>query len=449
MKGERAMKRWMGLFLGAMMLLAGTALAQDYVSITEIYDQAQAMGGAWRETFETKNGEMTIDVPIIVPDVETMPVLTVEKAKISEELFNQIASGKKGGNADEHQYEVELNGKTMEFFLGRDRDYIYGVQTDDTGYDAVQTLWIQHGDFRFSVGTGLMQKARPITYHDIEDVDMDKAYMRGSDQTTNDIMRLWREDIELCLGEGYVIQPTHIEVKGSTIIANPGDSKVYKRNGYTYVYAVQHLEGLPVFGALARDGFQILYENSAATNKVYHRLDPYRVGVERCSVYLTAISSNDESYRTMTDMVKVRTVEQEDIPAASLDSVLSAIAKEIEAGHIHNMKSIQLGYILYSNPEMTDYAWAVPRWVVDCEYVSDEMQGDYKRYDKKKYFDAELVPTIEDENVYVYTGEEGPNLSHYEARLPIDAQSGKPIIFTTGDEETFSVPKIITWDEVR
>ena len=74
--------------------------AQEYVSITEIYEQAQAMGSVWQETFDTPNGKMTVDAPIIVPDVETMPVVTVEKAKISEALFNQIASGKKYGRKE-------------------------------------------------------------------------------------------------------------------------------------------------------------------------------------------------------------------------------------------------------------------------------------------------------------------------------------------------------------
>ena len=98
---------------------------------------------------------------------------------------------------------------------------------------------------------------------------------------------------------------------------------------------------------------------------------------------------------------------------------------------------------------MTDCARAMPRWIVDCEYVTDDLKRDYERYKKKYNFDAKLVPTIEDENVLVYTGEDGPWLSHYNARLPIDVQSGTPIFFTTGDEKTFSVPEVTTWDDVN
>lgn len=430
----------------ALLAFCACAAAQEYVSIAGLYDRAQAMGGVWQETFDTPNGAMTVDAPVIVPDVEKMPVLTVEQAKISEELFNTISRGKRTGKKDEHQYETELNGKIMEFFLGRDNFYILGEQTDNTGYDAVQTLWIQHGDFRFSQGTGLMKKARPITYHDIEDVDMDKAYMRGSELTVSEMLRLWQEDIDL-LGEGYVIEPTSIEVKGSNVIKNPGDSVIYKRRGYTYVHALQLLEGVAVFGSIS--GYSIPYTNSAEDNRIVDVvLRPYHVGTSTCQSDLTGIFVDTESYRTMTDMVKTRSVEIEDIPLAPLDDVLAGIGKEIEAGHVRKIRNIRLGFVLYSNPDMTDYAVAVPRWLVDCEYISDKTAATFRRYGEPKD-ETEMAPTIEDESVYVYTGEEPPRSSYYFNELPVDAQSGQPIIFTTGDAETLSVPDIVTWENVK
>ena len=92
------MKRTLGMLLGALLMSACvTASAQEYVSVSQLYDQAQAMGGAWQERFDTPNGPLALDAPIIVPNVETMPVLTLEGAKISEELYNHIIQGKKGG----------------------------------------------------------------------------------------------------------------------------------------------------------------------------------------------------------------------------------------------------------------------------------------------------------------------------------------------------------------
>lgn len=444
------MKKRMSAVLALALLLGCVpgAMAQEYVSVAALHDQAQAMGGTWRETFDTPNGEVTVDAPIVVPDVEAMPVITVEKAKLSEELFDRIRQGKKGGSTDTLQYETELNGKLMEFFLGEENYYIYGKQTDFMGYDAVATLWIQHGAYRFSTGKGLAPRARPNTYHKIADVDMDRAYARGTALTVNDIMRLWQEDIDLCLGEGYVIKPTRIKVMGSTLIKNPGNEKVYKRNGYMYVDAEQYIGELPVFDALATQGFSVFHGSTRETNRASERLNPYRIGVDYCGTSLRAYGSTEEDYRTMTELVKTRTVEYEDIPLAPLEDVLSGLTEEIEKGHIRGVESIRLGYILYSNPDMTDYAWAVPRWAVACDYVSDEM----KKQEKDMEWllkDSTTAPTLEDDQVYVYTGEMAPWERWTYMNLPVDAQSGEPIIFTTGDKETFSVPEIVTWEAIQ
>ena len=143
----------MGICLLAL-LLPLCAAAQEYVSIAEIYKQAQAMDGVWQETFDTPNGEMTVDVPIIVPDVETMPVVTVEKAKISEALFNQIASGKKYGTKRELSYETELNGERLGFYMGLENNDAFGEKSGNTGYDAFQLTFVFHGMFMNSRDNG-------------------------------------------------------------------------------------------------------------------------------------------------------------------------------------------------------------------------------------------------------------------------------------------------------
>ncbi len=73
---------------------------------------------------------------------------------------------------------------------------------------------------------------------------------------------------------------------------------------------------------------------------------------------------------------------------------------------------------------------------------SDGRTAGISRYVDARRFDAY------DENVYVYTGEVPPWTGYYYTNLPIDAQSGEAILFTTGDAETFSVPELVTWDEL-
>lgn len=98
------MKKTLGMLMGVLLVLVCLgASAQDYVSVTELYEQAQAMGGVWQESFDAPNGQVTVDAPIIVPNVETMPVLTMEGAKISEELYHRIIPRQEGRKPGQHR----------------------------------------------------------------------------------------------------------------------------------------------------------------------------------------------------------------------------------------------------------------------------------------------------------------------------------------------------------
>ena len=112
---------------------------------------------------------------------------------------------------------------------------------------------------------------------------------------------------------------------------------------------------------------------------------------------------------------------------------MAGIRKEIEAGNVRHVYSVRLGYVLYSDPDMTDHAWAIPRWVVSLKYITKENQ---KNWEKIKESDAKWG--------YEYAVWE----EFYSEEVLVDAQNGELMIFTVGDEQTYSVPKITTWDEV-
>ena len=70
------MKRFAGM-MGALLLMPTLAMASgDMVSISELRQQVEAIG-RWTQTYDTPNGEVSVDIPIIVPEVENMPILQV------------------------------------------------------------------------------------------------------------------------------------------------------------------------------------------------------------------------------------------------------------------------------------------------------------------------------------------------------------------------------------
>ncbi|MGN0774132.1 MAG: hypothetical protein ACI4MP_10150 [Candidatus Ventricola sp.] len=440
------MKKRMSAVLALALLLGCMpgAMAQEYVSVAALHDQAQAMGGAWRETFDTPNGEVAVDAPIVVPDVEAMPILTMEGAKISEELYNWILLGEKSGEKkDDIIYdEVELGGKHSEFFLGRENDYVNGKKTNICGYDAATILWIQHGSYRFSQGTGKVASAEPTTYHFPWQLDLNLPSMRNSELTVNQAMRLWQEDIDMCFPEdNFEIQIKTIEVHGSTLTDKAGKGKTYKNTGHYTISAEQVVDGVPLFGAIMNDvgasNYSVMFGSDQETNRTIDKLNTtYGVGSSSVLEYSGMQSRfvDKENYRTINSLGRVRTVEYPDVPLAPLESVLENIGEEIRAGNIREVYSVRLGYVLYANPDMKDYAWAIPRWVVSTLYVTKENQKHWEREQK-------------DNEKWGY---ENPVWGEfYSEEILADAQNGKLLIFTVGDDATYSVPEIVTWEAIQ
>ena len=70
------MKRF-ATMMGALLLMPTLALASgDMVSVSELCQQVEAVG-RWTQTYETPNGKVSVDIPIIVPEVENVPILQV------------------------------------------------------------------------------------------------------------------------------------------------------------------------------------------------------------------------------------------------------------------------------------------------------------------------------------------------------------------------------------
>ena len=274
------MKRWIAA-LGTMLLMPTLAMAQgETVSISELRGQVEQMG-RWKEKYDTPNGEVSVDVPIIVPDVERCPVVTVENRKPWDETMIREIQKKTGKRDGEIFCSYDIDGQTVESQL-------------------------------LTNGNGSTTK-----YEAVKDVTM----MAASDESD------------------YF---AHIGVNG------------------------------------------------------------------------------------------VRTVEIDDIPLAPLEEILKRIEMEIEAGNIRAVYALRLGYLRFSNPEMTEYACAVPTWVLDCRYLTTENQRT-----------ADIFETENQEN------EERSIWKTYGfSQIPIDAQTGELKIITTGDEETFSVPEVMTWTEL-
>lgn len=413
------------------LLLFPVLASAEMVSISELREQAKAMGDRWQKSYHTPNGMLDVDVPIVIPDAENCPVLTVEKAKpLSDDLLRTILSGKRGGGESDPAFEIERDGAAWEFMLETNGN---GATTD---HGKITEVWIQRGQYRTSGDS--MEYATPVTRHYPWELDLAEPYARDTDQTVGEAMTIWQEHIDLCYPDGeYTIAPKRITVYGSTLSSETEEDEYAKQRGYYSIVAEQLISGFPLFGAIASpvssNSFFVFHPTAGKETDASKKLSRYRAGsFWTCYNRLEMSSADDENHRTQTSLNRVRTTEYDDVPLASLDQVMAGIEAEIEEGRIREVFSLRLGYLLYSNPDMKDYAWAVPRWVLDCHYVMPE---------NEKSIEAAHEHDIDNElNIW--------NTPEF-LQMPIDAQSGKPILFTSGDEDVFAVPEMITWEDVQ
>ena len=396
--------------------------AGGMVSVSELHRQAEEMG-RWQKTYDTPSGKLNVDIPIIVPDVEAFPVITVENDRpFTQEMADEML--KTAFEQDGLTYfHYDMDGQPSELIWGT-----LGMgMTED--YESAKDFGVSTGEWR--EGKWSNYDARPNDYRYPWELDMDSTYIRGGDQTVAQAMACFQRVIdEAYPNKGYTIAPKRIAIHGSTAV----DGQSNGGKGYYTIRAEQVMNGIPMFGALCStigdNSFRVAYASSPETNRIANRLAPYCLGAEwRTNVFLKMYTSSDSDYNVNVSMNRIRTVELEDVPLAPLDRVLASIEKEIETGRIRNIHALRLGYMRYSNPDMEDYAWAVPMWVLDCDYVPDGKQDVVDSF--HEHFELDRW------TLYEF------------AQIPLDAQTGEMKIITTGDEATFTVPTLTTWEDAR
>lgn len=81
------MKKMMALFW-TLLLFPTLALANnDMVSISELRQQVERMG-RWTKSYDTPNGEVSVDIPVIVPDVDELPILEIQAVTPEDDGFS-------------------------------------------------------------------------------------------------------------------------------------------------------------------------------------------------------------------------------------------------------------------------------------------------------------------------------------------------------------------------
>lgn len=355
------MKRIICFFLMFMMLLPMAASAeQKYYTIGELKDQVT---DRWTNTYETKWRTITVDVQPIVPDVEKMPVLKVEPV-----IWLPEANGEVEWTAEQLIWPNNMISGIFELKHGK-------LLADDKNAD------LEGDDYHFPL-------------------DLKRPYAAGNDLTVGDMVRKIKEILQQIKNRHFGIDTENLFWLKITNTYQKG-TKIAKLPGYQWIDLMMTLRGIPILGHI---------KNS--------KLNPQdkEMGLIGDGK-LTFTMQSDDYYHLDGRMLQESEVIAEDVPLCSIDPVIAVLEKEINAGHIRAIYSLNLGLALFNEPGTTNkigyvYSkeyyqntqyYAVPMWQCMCIYTESA----------KKQISQDII--------------EHPSLSMYYMPLYMNAQTGELI----------------------
>ena len=416
-----------GLLAVALMATAAGAAAQEYATVREINMQAQEMGDVWRATYSTPWGQTSIDAPILIPDVDALPVLTLEMDQpLSEQEVVGILAQYPRKYEDQLAFEgVVIGSEAATLDLGLEID-------GRLGWDAAQSVGVTYGALR----EGGLGEAEPVTYHFGWTIDEQTAALSGSALTVGDVMALWRAEIERFYpGRGHDIALRRVEAHGSAL-ASTAVPETDEPHVHYRMEAEQLLGGVPIMGKIT-EGFETLVPKERGyAYELEQAREPYEVTPRSVNTRLSANCANATDRDFSLFFFKQTGVRLADVPLAPLSKVIAGLADEIRAGRLWKVYALRLGYLLYRDVEVQEIV-AVPRWVAEAVYVQNAKE---ETYDTFQRVDAWRTTRYD------------PQRDGYTRRIPIDAQTGEPILFAMEEcdfEAVFGAPEMVTWEEAK
>ena len=358
------MKRFAGM-MGALLLMPALALASgDMVSISELRQQVEAMG-RWTQTYDTPNGEVSVDIPIIVPEVENMPILQVSAVMgkdVAEEkgLHKSVDQENAGAGIFYDDFDIlsKLNANVD------DAAMIFCANPKEIDLAFLQ---VSHNDPNSMRGGSWDYSS---DYYYPNEMNPETLFAEENEQmlsTANDALAVLLQNYYGKENADYDVD--YVEVRGKArkrVGRTKNDLGAYKKdypNGTYYISFRQKLEGIPIYAEI---GHKMLTTNQTyVTQEVALKCQRIR-GIETNTLEYM----DETSFILDTTWMREEKRIQEDVPLATLEDVMRALEKRIEEGYIRDIYALRLGYVCYLDDTSPDIYALYPAWICDCIYAN-------------------------------------------------------------------------------
>ena len=358
------MKRFVGM-MGALLLAPTLALASgDMVSVSELRQQVEVMG-RWTKTYDTPNGEVSVDIPIIAPEVENVPILQVSAVMgkdVAEEkgLHKSVDQENAGAGIFYDDFDIlsKLNANVD------DAAMIFCANPEEIDLAFLQ---VSHNDPN-SMRMGSWDYSSDYYYPN--EMNPETLFAEENDQplsAADDVLAVLLQNYYGRENADYGVD--YVEVRGKArkrVGRTKNDLGAYKKDYPKATYYIgfrQKLEGIPIYLEI---GHKMLTTNQT------HITQEVALKCQRIS----GIETNTLEYMDETSFILDTTWMgeekriQEDVPLATLDEVIQALEKKIEEGYIRDIYALRLGYVCYPDDISPDIYALYPAWICDCIYAN-------------------------------------------------------------------------------
>ena len=358
------MKRFVGM-MGALVLVPTLALASgDMVSISELRQQVETMG-RWTKTYDTPNGKVSVDIPIIVPEVENVPILQVSAVMgkdVAEERGLPKAADQENAGAGIFYDDFDILSK-----LNTDVDDAAMIFCANPEEIDLAFLQVSHNDPNSMRGGSWDYSS---DYYYPNEMNPETLFAEENEQpmsTANDALAVLLQNYYGKENVDYDVD--YVEVRGRArkrVGRTKNDLGAYKKDypkGTYYISFRQKLEGIPIYLEI---GHKMLTTNQTyVTQEIALKCQRIR-GIETNTLEYM----DETSFILDTTWMREEKQIWEDVPLATLEDVMQALEKKIEEGYIRDIYALRLGYVCYPDDTSPDIYALYPAWVCDCIYAN-------------------------------------------------------------------------------
>ena len=358
------MKRF-ATMMGALLLMPTLALASgDMVSISELRQQVEAMG-RWTKTYDTPNGKVSVDIPIIAPEVENMPILQVSAVMgkdVAEEKGLHKSVDQENAGAGIFYDDFDILSK-----LNADVDDAAMIFCANPKEIDLAFLQVSHNDPNSMRGGSWDYSS---DYYYPNEMNPETLFAEENEQpmsTANDALAVLLQNYYGKENADYDVD--YVEVRGKArkrVGRTKNDLGAYKKDYPKATYYIsfrQKLEGIPIYAEI---GHKMLTTNQTyVTQEVALKCQRIR-GIETNTLEYM----DETSFILDTTWMREEKRIQEDVPLATLEDVMRALEKRIEEGYIRDIYALRLGYVCYLDDTSPDIYALYPAWICDCIYAN-------------------------------------------------------------------------------